>query len=145
MILLQTALVRLGLAMLLGACIGATRLFHLRSNGIGVHALVALGASLFTVTALFGFTSASGQVHGDPTRLVTWILIGSGLLGASNLLRKPGRSTVTGLFTAVTFCAGAVIGVLCGAGWLSEAAGATLLVMIVFLLSHLVKRYFSLR
>jgi putative Mg2+ transporter-C (MgtC) family protein len=103
MILLQPSLVRLGLAVLLGACME--------------------------------------QVQRDPTRIVSWILIGSGLLGVGSLLGQQGRPTVTALFTAATFWVVAVIGVLCGAGWLGEAVGGALLTLSIGLLYRLVKRY----
>lgn len=43
-IVLQTALMRLSLAALLGTCMGATRPFQVRIVWIGVFALVALGS-----------------------------------------------------------------------------------------------------
>ncbi len=57
----------------------------------------------------------------------------------------PWRPTVAGLVTAATFWVGAVVGVLCGAGWLSEVAWGTLLTVSVLLLSSLVKRSFISR
>ena len=147
MILLQTSLARLGLAALLGACMGATCPSQVRTVWIGVSALMALGSSLLTMTAFLGFTPVPGMGHvqSDPTRIVSWILIGSGLLGASSLLGQQGRPAVTGLTTAVMIWIVAVIGILCGVGWLSEAVGGALLILSVFLLHRLVKRYFSSR
>ena len=146
MILLQTSLARLGLAALLGACMGATRPSQVRTVWIGVSALMALGSSLLTMTAFLGFTPVPGMGHvqGDPTRIVSWILIGSGLLGASSLLVQQGEGLPSpALTTAVMIWVAAMIGVLCGAGWLSEAVGGALLILSVFLIYRLVKRYFS--
>jgi len=145
MVLLPTALVRLSLAALLGACIGATRAYQTRTVWMRIHALVAVGSSLLTMTALFGFTGVSGTapMQGDPTRIVSWIIVGSGLLGAGSLLGQRERPTVTGVTTAVLIWMVAVLGILCGAGWLIEAVGGALLTLSVLLLHLLVKRYFS--
>jgi putative Mg2+ transporter-C (MgtC) family protein len=108
-------------------------------------ALVAVGSSLLTMTALFGFTDVAGTapMQGDPTRIVSWIIVGSGLLGAGSLLGQRERPTVTGLTTAVLIWMVAVMGILCGAGWLIEAVGGTLLTLSIGLLYRLAKRYFS--
>ncbi len=147
MILLQLSLVRLGLAVLLGACIGVTRASHPRSVWIGVHALMALGSCLLTMTALLGFTGAPliGQGQGDPTRIISWILLGSGLLGAGSLFGQQGRSTVATLVRAATFWVAAALGVLCGAGWLSAAVWGALLTLSIGLVYRLAKRSFPSR
>lgn len=147
MILLQLSLVRLGLAALLGACLGVTRASPPRSAWIAAHALVALGSCLLTITALFGFTAVSvvGQAHAAPTRIISWILLGSGWLAAASLFGQQGRPTVATLATAAAFWVAAALGVLCGAGWLSAAVGGALLIVSIGLLSRLVKRYFPSR
>jgi putative Mg2+ transporter-C (MgtC) family protein len=147
MILLQLSLVRLGLAVLLGACVGALRASHPRSAWIGVHALLAPGSCLLTMTALLGLSGAPvrGQVQGDPTRIISWILLGGGWLAAASLFGQQGRPTVATLASATMFWVVAALGVLCGAGWLSAAVAGALMIVSIGLLSRLAKRYFSSR
>jgi putative Mg2+ transporter-C (MgtC) family protein len=146
MILLLVRLLQLGLATLLGACIGATCHSQKRSAWIEVCALFALGSALLTMVASSSFTLLPGavQMHRHPTPIIAWIIIGSYLLGAGWLLGQQRRPTSTEWTTALMMGAVAIIGILCGAGWLLEAVGVVILVLGVLLLYSVMKRYLFL-
>ena len=115
-------LLRLVLATLAGAAIGWNRHRAGKPAGVGTHALVALGAAMFTAVPF-----APGPGHDDAlSRAIQGIAVGVGFLGAGEIIREPGAGTVTGLTSAaaiwvtaalgVTIASGAVFGSLAVAG-----------------------------
>jgi putative Mg2+ transporter-C (MgtC) family protein len=67
--------------------------------------------------------------NADPTRIAAQIVTGVGFLGAGTIVHTKG--SVTGLTSAATIWMVAAIGTASGAGKIYEAAGATLLVLLV--------------
>lgn len=121
MIELHDVMIRLALALLLGAMIGAERQWRQRMAGLRTNALVALGAASFTVFGLVTPGDAS------PTRVAAQVVSGIGFLGAGVIMRE--GLNIRGLNTAATLWCSAGVGVFCGAGALLPAAGATLLIV----------------
>jgi putative Mg2+ transporter-C (MgtC) family protein len=120
---------RLGLAVVLGSILGIEREARLRPAGARDHALVALGAALFTVAGLVGF---GGEGSGDPGRIAAGVVGGIGFIGAGVILRT--GISVRGITTAATLWTAAALGVTLGAGlyWAGAiAVGLGLLVLIV--------------
>jgi putative Mg2+ transporter-C (MgtC) family protein len=111
-------LVRILVAVGLGAAIGLERQWHQRlAGGLRTHALVALGAAAFVALA----TLLPGS-H-DATRLAAQVVSGMGFLGAGVILRE--GLHVRGLNTAATLWCTAAVGVLAGHGFLAPAALTT--------------------
>jgi putative Mg2+ transporter-C (MgtC) family protein len=105
---LATFVMRMGLALVLGALMGLERQWHQRMAGTRTNALVATAASAFTMI---------GLVVADPTgasRIVGQIVTGIGFLGAGVIFKEGG--TVHGLNTAATVWCSAAVGSLCGIG-----------------------------
>jgi len=120
---------RLLLAVALGAIIGYQRERARKSAGLRTHVLICLGAALFTVTSIYGF-------GGDDTaRVAAGVVAGIGFLGAGAIIRG-GEGIVAGLTTAATIWAVAGIGLAAGAGLYLVSAVTTLLISIVLLLPH---------
>jgi len=113
-----------GLAILLGTCVGLERQLRQRVAGLRTNALVALGAAVFTVMA-----SEIGDQA--PARIVSYIISGIGFLGAGVIL-KDGAS-IRGLNTAATLWCTAAIGAFCGLGYIFEPIIATGFVIAVHL------------
>src|SRR3954470_7391545 len=90
------ALVRLGLATVIGGAIGLNRQMHNKPAGLRTHALVALGAALATYISIE--VTASGEIAdlGAVTRVIQGVLTGVGFLGAGVILREEGGRTVKG-------------------------------------------------
>src|SRR3954469_11352931 len=113
-------IVRLLLAAVLGALVGIERESAARGAGIRTHAVVALGAALFTIAGAYGFTDVNRGGNIDPTRIAAQVAAGVGFIGAGAILRN--GSSVRGITTAATVWLAAAIGVAAGAGgWLSAA------------------------
>jgi putative Mg2+ transporter-C (MgtC) family protein len=121
--------VRLVVATLIGAVIGLEREVHGSDPGMRTHALVALGAALFTVAGGYGFADARNAVGSDSTRIAAQVAAGIGFIGAGAVLRSGG--SVRGLTTAATLWLAAAAGVAAGAGIYVAVAAATLLTLIV--------------
>lgn len=121
MLALEEMMLRLAVALALGALIGAERQWRQRMAGLRTNALVALGAASFTV---FGLMTPGDM---SPTRVAAQVVSGIGFLGAGVIMRE--GLNIRGLNTAATLWCSAGIGVFCGAGALIPAAGATALIV----------------
>lgn len=134
MISIQIALLRLGLALLLGALVGLERERGERAAGLRTHALVALGACLVMIVSTFGFADILGTrgVTLDPSRVAAQVVSGIGFLGAGTILLR--KEIIKGLTTAAAIWVVAAIGLACGAGLLLEACFTTLLTIAVLTL-----------
>src|ERR1700733_1385253 len=113
---LVAIVLRLGLALVLGAAIGFERQWRQKTAGLRTNALVALGASGFVV-----FGSLIG--HGDPMPIAAQIVTGIGFLGAGIILRE--GINVLGLNTAATLWCSAMVGTFAGGGYYLPSAIAT--------------------
>lgn len=115
-----------GIAFVLCAIIGMERQFQHKSAGIRTHALVGLGACVFTLISVEGFVYlAEYQVTRDPSRIAAQIVSGIGFLGAGLIFVN--RDVVRGLTTAASIWLAAAIGMACGSGLIPLAVIATIL------------------
>src|SRR2546423_7348784 len=142
MISFPEILLRLGIALLLGALVGLERETSEHTAGMRTNALVALGSALFTVISAFGFLSLLGIPHIqlDPTRIASYVVAGIGFLGGGAIFHREAKEQVKGLTTAAAICVVAAIGMACGAGFLWEATATTLLALIVLILLRFLER-----
>jgi putative Mg2+ transporter-C (MgtC) family protein len=140
MISIQTVLLRLGLALVLGAIVGLERERGERTAGLRTHALVALGSCLFIIVSAFGFADVLGtrDVVLDPSRIAAQVVSGIGFLGAGTILLR--KEIVKGLTTAAAIWVVAAIGLACGAGLLVEAGLTTLFTIAVLVLLKPLRR-----
>lgn len=128
-------LIRLAVALAFGGLIGAERQWHQKMAGMRTNTLVALGASGFT---LLGVLASPTDGAMDP-RIAAQIVTGIGFLGAGVILRE--GFNVHGLNTAATLWCAAMVGALCGAGYLVAAsAGAFFVVFTNLGLRPIVRR-----
>jgi putative Mg2+ transporter-C (MgtC) family protein len=142
MITFPTILLRLSLALVLGAVIGFERESREHAAGMRTNALVTLGSCLFTIISAFGFTDLLGIAHVqlDPTRIASYIVAGIGFLGAGTIFLQQQTNRVKGLTTAATIWLLAAIGMACGAGLLGVAVATTLMALVVLIGLRLVER-----
>ena len=141
MISIQTALLRLGLALLLGALVGLERERGERAAGLRTHALVALGSCLVMIVSTFGFADILGthDVVLDPSRIAAQVVSGIGFIGAGTILFR--KEIVRGLTTAAAVWVVAAIGLACGAGLLIEAGLTTALTLAVLTFMRPLREY----
>jgi putative Mg2+ transporter-C (MgtC) family protein len=88
-------LIRLVMAVLLGASVGYERERQGKPAGLRTLAMVALGAALCTVVSLYGFGESPGT-----SRVAAMIVSGIGFLRAGAILHE--RGGVQGLTTAAS-------------------------------------------
>ena|SRR2546425_3676506 len=142
MISFPTILLRLGVALLLGAVVGFERELKDHPAGMRTLALVSLGSALFTIVSAYGFLSLLSIPHLtlDPTRIASYIVAGIGFLGGGTIFLIHEKERVRGLTTAATIWVVAALGITCGAGLILEAIATTVLVLIVLVLLRFVEQ-----
>jgi putative Mg2+ transporter-C (MgtC) family protein len=145
MISFSAVLLRLILALLLGAIIGAEREVRVHEAGLRTMALVSLGACLFQVISITGFADLMvfPHIQLDPSRVASYVVAGIGFLGAGSIFRTQDR--VKGLTTAATIWTVAAIGLAAGCGLLLEAVASTLLTLVVLIGLRFAESIFSPR
>lgn len=124
---------RIGVAILLGAIVGAEREYHSKSAGFRTMMLISLGACLFTMLSI-----AIGA-PGNADRIASNIATGIGFLGAGVIFR--GDNRVNGITTAATIWAMAAIGVAVGSGHLLLAIWTALGIVAVLALLPYVQNW----
>ena len=112
---------RLGLALILGALIGAERQWRQRMAGLRTNALVAAGAAMFLMMG--------GLIAGDGSqgRVAAYVVSGIGFL-CGGVILKEGLS-IRGLNTAATLWCTAAIGALAGLGYVLFPVSGTFAVL----------------
>lgn len=118
---------RVILAVILGGAIGVERELAHKMAGIRTHALVSLGAALYSII------SASFSAPGvDPTRIAAQIVTGIGFLGAGIIIFQ--GTKVQGVTTAAGVWVAAAIGMASGFGFYKLAISAAVLTILIFLI-----------
>jgi putative Mg2+ transporter-C (MgtC) family protein len=117
-------ILQLSLATLFGGAIGLERELGGKPAGLRTNILICLGSVLYTKLSV---ALAAGTA--DPTRIAAQIVTGVGFIGAGTILHA--RGAVVGLTSAATIWVVAAIGVALGGAFYWEAAGTTLLVLVV--------------
>lgn len=123
---------RLVLAACLGVAVGVERDSSARGAGARTHALVSLGAALFTIAGAYGFGDIERTANVDPARIAAQVATGVGFIGAGAIIRN--GASVQGVTTAATVWLAASVGVVCAAGGAIAAlvtTGLALLVLVV--------------
>src|SRR5438876_9348515 len=124
-------MLQVGLATLLGGAIGLERELGGKPAGLRTNILICIGSVLYThlSIAMLSAIAGSGGTGTDPTRVAGQIVTGVGFIGAGTILHA--RGAVGGLTSAATIWVVAAIGVALGGTFYWEAAGTTLLVLVV--------------
>ncbi len=122
---------RLGLALALSSAIGVEREIGQKSSGLRTYSLVGVGAALFMLVSIYGFTDASGHIHTslDPSRVAAQIVSGIGFIGGGIIFVR--RDTVRGLTTAAGAWVTAAVGMACGGDLPLIAIATTLIYFLV--------------
>lgn len=115
-------IIKLAVALLAGAMIGAEREYRSKSAGFRTLMLISLGSALFTM-----LSSKIGQ--SDEARIAANIVTGIGFLGAGAIFRDDNK--VTGLTTAATVWAAAALGMAAGSGYYVWALIGAIFVLLI--------------
>lgn len=128
------AIFKLALAALLSGVIGFEREHSHRPAGFRTHILVSVGSALVMLTSVY-IAKDRGDVT-DVTRMSAQVISGIGFLGAGTILRE--GFSVKGLTTAASLWAVSCIGIAVGAGYISGALVAT---VVIYLTLNSLKRF----
>lgn len=140
MLTLETMIIRLVIAIILGAVVGLERELVGKEAGIRTDIVVAAGAALFTIAGmtmpyLLGLSAPDITEmlvrNSGYLRIIASIVTGIGFLGAGIILKQ--RARVTGLTTAASVWFMAAIGVLCGIGLIAFAAVASIGITLILI------------
>jgi putative Mg2+ transporter-C (MgtC) family protein len=123
---LVRAVLRLLVAMLVGAVVGGQRQQAGKSAGLRTHMLVAMGGALFVLVPL-----EVGMTWSEVARVIQGLTAGIGFLGAGAILKWHEAHEVQGLTTAAGLWMTAAIGVATGMGRLGTALLGALLTWAV--------------
>ncbi|MFC3339396.1 MgtC/SapB family protein [Paracandidimonas soli] len=126
---------RLGLAVALGAAIGYERERRGKDAGLRTHMLVSLGAAIFVLVPV-----ASGMQVADMSRVMQGVIAGVGFLGAGAILKQEKDQAVRGLTTAASIWVAAAIGMAAGYGREATAVASTLVALFVLAVVSRVER-----
>lgn len=128
------AIVKIGLAALLGGIIGFEREHSHRPAGFRTHILVSVGSALVMLTSVY--IAKEQGLTTDVTRMSAQILSGIGFLGAGTILRE--GFSVKGLTTAASLWAVSCIGIAVGSGFIVGGLVAT---VVIYLTLNSLKRF----
>jgi putative Mg2+ transporter-C (MgtC) family protein len=117
---------RLSMALLLGAAIGYERERRGKDAGLRTHMLVSLGAAIFVLVPL-----QSGMDLSDVSRVLQGIISGIGFLGAGAIIKLDRDREILGLTTAASIWVAAGIGIAAGMGRESTAVVSTIAALFI--------------
>ena len=107
-----TIILRLALALIVGAVLGLNRWLHHKSAGIRTHSLVSIGSAT-AIMLISNFVKDDAQ---SVSRVLQGLITGLGFLGAGVIIHEQRSQRVHGLTTAASLWACALIGAAFGAG-----------------------------
>jgi putative Mg2+ transporter-C (MgtC) family protein len=137
--------IRLGVAAVFGALVGAERQKHEWAAGLRTHMLVCIGSALVMIVSMNGFYDVVGQkgIVLDPSRVAAQVVSGIGFLGAGTIIFMRNQ-VVRGLTTAAALWTVAAVGLAVGGGLYWAAGIATGLVFVILaILKPIEQRFFS--
>jgi putative Mg2+ transporter-C (MgtC) family protein len=118
--------VRLTVAVVLGAILGYERQQERKAAGLRTHILVALGTALFVLVPV-----EAGAKLEALMRVVQGIVAGIGFLGAGTILKLTAEREIHGLTTAANIWVTAAVGMAVGMGFLWPAMFTVILTLLV--------------
>lgn len=129
---------RVLLAVVLGAALGIEREIDNQPAGFRTHILICMGAALFGLISVHAFAPFeagrnSTNVQIDITRVASQVVVGVGFLGGGAILKY--GASVRGLTTAASMWVAAAVGLAVGVGYYWAAVMvtiATLIALVVF-------------
>lgn len=131
-------IVRLLVAVLLGAIVGYERERSHKPAGLRTHIFVSMGACLFTIGSFYLLPSdMSGSF--DATRIAAGVVAGISFIGAGSIIAL--RGDVKGLTTAASLWVIAAVGLIVGLGNYILPIIATTIAYIILRLDRVEKRW----
>ncbi len=123
---LARIVIRLLVAMLLGAIVGVQREQTGKPAGLRTHMLVALGAALFVIAPV-----EAGMTSADLSRVIQGLATGIGFIGGGAILKLSEEREIRGVTTAAGVWMTAALGVAAGLGRIWMAILSALLTWFI--------------
>ncbi len=137
---LWEGLLRIVLAMFLGALIGLERERRRQPAGFRTHTVLAVGSALLSMVSIYIPATYGTGINVDPSRIASQVVSGIGFLGAGAILRM--GVSVKGLTTAASLWTTAGIGLAVGAGMYVMSLFSAFVLLVVLSLMSKVEREF---
>jgi putative Mg2+ transporter-C (MgtC) family protein len=137
---LWEGILRITVALLLGAIIGLERERRRQPAGFRTHSVLAVGSAFLSIVSIYIPTVYGSGINVDPSRIASQVVSGIGFLGAGAILRM--GVSVKGLTTAASLWTTAGIGLGVGAGMYILSIFSTLILLLVLSLMSKVEREF---
>ena len=119
--------VRMVSAVICGGLVGIEREFKRRPAGFRTHILICLGSAVTILTNLYLYQVM--HLYTDISRMGAQATAGIGFIGAGTIIVTK-RKRVKGLTTAAGLWTIAIVGLVCGAGYLELAYFSTAMVLL---------------
>lgn len=132
------ALLRLGVAAILGLLLGLDRELRGHAAGMRTHGLICFTSALMTVCAIALHLELRGQGNIDPLRVFEASAAFTGIIAAGLIVFSKGE--IKNLTTAAHIWLAAVIGIACGAALWPQVVSATVIAVIMLSLLGILER-----
>lgn len=121
-------IIRLTVAVVLGAVLGVEREYKRRPAGLRTHMLVCLGAAMTTLTSQYLLLNM--HYYTDIARLGAQVIAGIGFVGTGTIIVFRGEK-IKGLTTAAGLWVSAIMGLATGAGFYLAAMVTAVFVILI--------------
>lgn len=136
-------LIRLAVALSLGALVGVERTLAGKNAGMRTYALVSMGSALFIMVSLIVMATFANPTGLDPVRIASQVVVGIGFIGAGMVFRNEKDMRASGLTSAAGLWVSAGIGMAAGYGLYALAGMAALLTLLIFTVLWYVEKVFK--
>lgn len=130
-------IIRLMMAMIMGAVIGYERASKKSTAGLRTFSIVCVASAL---TMIINEYLVGNYGSGDSARLAAQVISGVGFLGMGSIIMTA-RNRVRGLTTAATLWATAILGLSVGAGMIVPSFIAFIIMMFIITVMSPISRY----
>ncbi|MEI8123671.1 MAG: MgtC/SapB family protein [bacterium] len=131
-------IVRIAMAVGLGALLGVERTLAGKTAGLRTYAMVSLGSCLFIIISQIVSLNNINLFSFDPLRIGAQIIAGIGFIGAGLVILKDNK--IVGLTTAAGIWVSSGIGMACGFGLFSIAVVALISAIVIFTVFWLLEK-----
>jgi len=136
-------IIRISIAVVLGAFLGLERTLAGKNAGLRTYAMVSLGSALFVIISEIITANMPSTSGANPLLLASAVITGIGFIGAGLVLFQDKK--ITGLTTAAGLWVSAGLGIASGYGFFELAIVAFIAALLVFtvfwFLEHIFKKY----
>ena len=131
-------IVRVAIALGLGAIIGLERTFAGKGAGMRTYAMVSLGACSFIIADLLASAGVFNVPGANPIVIEQAVISGIGFIGAGLVIFQ--NNKITGLTTAAGLWVAAGVGIASGFGFTTLALIGTIAALTVFVIFWFIER-----